>query len=596
MSDTVEQIKSRLDIIDVVSGYIKVQKAGVNWKARCPFHNEKTPSFYISPERQSWHCFGCSKGGDMFSFVQEIEGVEFVESMRILATKAGVEIAQYRPAERAQRDERTRLLAVADLAAKFFAHQLWNGNAGLKALEYLRGRGLTDDTIKAWRLGWAPNDWRALSGFLQAEGHPNADIAAAGMAVDKNGRIYDRFRSRIMFPICDSNGQVVGFTGRVFGAEVAVDGEPLAKYVNTPQTAIYDKSRVLFGLDKAKLSMRSQDACLLVEGNMDAIASWQAGATNVVATSGTALTPQQLRLLVRYSTNLDFCFDADQAGQTATRRGIGLALAANMNVRIIAIGDEACKDPADYVAKHGAKWNEIVATARPALQYYYDAAVASFDPSSVQSKRGVMQSLGPLVKRLASKVEQSHWVSQLASLLRVPPGSVLADLATIKDDIAVAERGTDAPTIAPVVTPPVGPADMLSQELLALVVREPSLIVAAAEVADLADARVAAILREPAKLTDAQDAERHLVDVAHIRASEFYASISAAQVGLELAAVVARLRERDLRARRAQVELDIRQAEQRQDRERLAILIAQFQQYTEELNRLQSIQSPPTTA
>lgn len=594
MSDTVEQIKSRLDIVDVVSGYLKVQKAGVNWKARCPFHNEKTPSFYISPERQSWHCFGCSKGGDMFSFVQDIEGVEFVESMRILATKAGVEIAQYRPTDRTQRDERQRLLAVAELSTKFFAHQLWNGKAGQKALEYLRGRGLTDETIKAWQLGWAPNDWRALTGFLAGEGHASADIVAAGMAVEKKERTYDRFRSRIMFPICDANGQVVGFTGRVFGAQVAVDGEPLAKYVNTPQTAIYDKSRILFGLDKAKVAMRSNDACLLVEGNMDAIASWQAGATNVVATSGTALTSAQLRILARYSTNLDFCFDTDQAGQAATRRGIGLALATNFAVRIVTIGDEQCKDPADYVAKYGTKWNDIVSTAKPALAYYYDAAVAGYDPASALSKKDVVRSLGPLVKRLVSKVEQSHWVGQLAALLRTEPASITADLATMKDDISAYERVAQDESVPAAIA--AHPIDLLSQELLALVVREPSLLTHAAQVAHLTDARVAAVLLEPDKLENAEGEERHLVDTAHIRASEFYASATAAQVGLELASLVARLRERDLRARRAQVELDIRHAEQAQDRERLTVLVAQFQQYTEELNRLQSIQSPTTTA
>jgi DNA primase len=600
MSDTVEQIKSRLDIVDVISGYLKVQKSGANWKARCPFHNEKTPSFYISPERQSWHCFGCAKGGDMFSFVQEIEGVEFVESMRILAAKAGVQIAQYRPQERTERDERQRLLAVAELAAKFFAHQLWHGPAGAKALAYLRERGLEDGTITAWRLGWAPNDWRALTGFLQKEGHTNADIVAAGVAVQKTRNekqetsMYDRFRSRIMFPIADANGQVVGFTGRVFGAEVAVDGEPLAKYVNTPQTSIYDKSRILFGLDKAKLAMRQRDACLLVEGNMDAIASWQAGATNVVATSGTALTAQQLRMLGRYSTNLELCFDADVAGQAATRRGIGLALASNFAVRLIPMDDPECKDPADFVAKHGQRWNDVVARATPALQYYYDRAAAGFDPASVQGKKDILRSLGPLIKRLASKVEQSHWVAQVASLLRADPKDVTADLATIRDDIAAYERGAqeeEQPAVRDA-----RPVDLLSQELLALALRERSLMPNATEVADLADERVAAVLREPALVDDAVGEQRHLVDAAYIRAEEFYAAYSPAQVGLELAAVIVRMRERDIRSRRAQVALDIRQAEQARDADRLAQLVAQFQHYTEELNRLQNIQSTTNAA
>ena len=450
MSDTVEQIKSRLDIVDIISGYLKVGKAGRNYKARCPFHNEKTPSFYISPERQSWHCFGCNKGGDMFSFVQDIEGVEFVEAMRVLAARAGVQMQERRPEDREAKSQRQALLAVTELAAKFFEKQLWNGTAGARALAYLRERGLTDDTINAWRLGWAPNDWRALTGFLTEQGSAPAAIVAAGMAIDKNGRPYDRFRSRIMFPIHDANGQVVGFTGRVFGAEVAVDGEPLAKYVNTPQTLIYDKGRILFGLDKAKTAMRSKDSCLLVEGNVDAILSWQAGAQNVVATSGTALTPHQLRMLGRYSTNLDMCFDTDQAGKVATRRGIGLALAQNFTVRILTIKDDECKDPADYVRKHGEKWNDVVASATNALQYYYDEAVASFNPSSSDSKKKIIASMGPLIRRLASRVEQGHWTGQIATLLRADQAAVAADIASVKDDIAAYEHAQDVVDAAPV--------------------------------------------------------------------------------------------------------------------------------------------------
>ena len=530
----------------------------------------------------------------MFSFVQEVEGVEFPEALRALAAKANVEIPEWRPQDTAARDSKAHLLAVADLSARFFAKQLWQGPAGAKALEYLRGRGMTDDTIKAWRLGWAPNDWRALTGFLQAESHTNADIVGAGMAIEKNGRLYDRFRSRIMFPICDPGGRVVGFTGRVFGAEVAVDGEPLAKYVNTPQTAIYDKSRVLFGLHHAKLAMRSNDACLLVEGNVDAIMSWQSGAANVVATSGTALTEHQLRMLARYSTNLDLCFDADQAGQTATRRGIGMALAQNFNVRIVRIEDKECKDPAEYVARHGEKWSELVAAAKPALQYYYDQAVASFDPSSVQSKKSAVASLAPLIRRLTSRVEQSHWVSQLASLLRTDQASVQADVTAARDDIAVAERGTEEPVATVALAAAPQPVDPLSAELLALAVRLPEQRAAAVEAAGLCDPRVAALLRNPERLDAVSDPERHLVDVAHMYAGEYYEGIPAAELAGQMATLIGRLRERDLKARCAELQPRIRQAENDKDRDAVRTLIQEFQKYTEELNRLQNTQSTTT--
>ncbi len=596
MSDTVEQIKSRLDIVDVVSGYLKVQKAGANYKARCPFHNEKTPSFHLSPERQSWHCFGCNKGGDMFSFVQEIEGIDFVEALRILAGKAGVQMQQRRPEDERATGQRQALLAVAELSAKFFEKQLWHSNAGEKALAYLRERGMTDDTIRAWRLGWAPNDWRALTGFLTEQNHQPASIVGAGMAVDKNGRPYDRFRSRIMFPIGDANAQVIGFTGRVFGAEVAVDGEPLAKYVNTPQTAIYDKGRVLYGLDKAKVDMRSKDACLLVEGNVDAVMSWQAGAQNVVATSGTALTPHQLRMLGRYSTNLDFCFDADEAGKTATRRGIGLALAQSFNVRILTIRDNECKDPADYVKKYGVQWNEVVASSKPALQFYYDEAVASFNPASAQSKKSVIASLGPLIQRLTSRVEKGHWVGQLATLLRADQRAVEADIATVKDDIAAYDRPADEEITtnkSPAIRPE--PLDTTSQELLALMVRQPALATQLTELADHLDIRVAAVVADPAMLDTTYDGEhRHLIDVAVIRANELWQDYTPEQLEVHMASLVNHIREQRVRALRSGVELEIRQADAAKDTHRLQELVEKFQDYTTQLNQLQNIQSSNT--
>ncbi len=591
MSDTVAQVKSRLDIVDVISGYLKIQKAGRNHKARCPFHNEKTPSFSISAERQSWHCFGCNKGGDMFSFIQEIEGVEFIEALRILAAKAGVQMEQRRPEDDRAKSQRQLLLATAELSAKFFEKQLWESNAGAKALAYLRGRGLTDDTIRAWRLGWAPNDWRALTGFLQIQAIQPAAIVAAGMAVDKNGRPYDRFRSRIMFPINDASGQVVGFTGRVFGAEVAVNGEPLAKYVNTPQTAIYDKSRVLFGLDKAKTHMRSRDACLLVEGNVDAIMSSQAGVANVVATSGTALTPEQLHMLGRYSTNIDMCFDADVAGHAATRRGIGLALAQNFSVRIITIRDAGCKDPADYVQKYGAQWNEVVASAKLALQHYYEEAVAHFDPSSSSDKKAIIATLGPLINKLVSRVEQGHWISQLATLLRVEKSAVQADLKTVKDDLAIPEPVTDIPAASPEPNISDRPLDISGQELLALLVRQPSLAAHLADMSDMLDPRVAAVAADPAMLQPGYDGElRHLIDVAVIRSNDLWQQYTDAQLQEHMAGLVNHLREQRIRSRRADVEREIRQAESAKDAPRLQELLAQFQEYTNQLNQLQSLQ------
>ena len=312
MKDNVSKIKDRLDVVDVISGYLKLQKAGMNFKARCPFHNEKTPSFVVSPERQVWHCFGCSKGGDIFSFIQDIEGVEFPEALRVLAAKAGIELDSFNPAIK---DDKARLYEVCETATKFFEKQ-FHSNIGKLALEYLKNRGVVDSTIQEFRLGFAPNDWNALGTFLKNCGYSENEIVEAGLAIKRNdgSGVYDRFRSRITFPIFDLNGQVVGFTGRIFAesSEALAKEEGQAKYINTPQTRIYDKGRILYGLNKAKMDIKQTDRCVLVEGNMDALMSYQAGVKNVVASSGTALTLNHLTLLHRYTTNLDFCFDTDK--------------------------------------------------------------------------------------------------------------------------------------------------------------------------------------------------------------------------------------------------------------------------------------------
>src|SRR3989338_2394622 len=317
MEDNVSKIKDRLDVIDVISGYLKLEKAGINFKARCPFHNEKTPSFVVSPERQVWHCFGCSKGGDMFTFIQDIEGVEFPEALRVLAAKAGIELdlsARDRSAF-GGKDDKTKLYEICESATKFFEKQFLS-STGKLALAYLKKRGVVDSTIKEFRLGFAPNDWNALGIFLKNFGYNDSEIVDAGLAIKRNegSGVYDRFRSRIMFPIFDLNGQIVGFTGRAFEprpefiqgqnststhSTKSQGGEPVestgsgqaepAKYINTTQTIIYDKSRILYGLNKAKMDIKQTDQCILVEGNMDALMSYQAGVKNVVATSGTAL-------------------------------------------------------------------------------------------------------------------------------------------------------------------------------------------------------------------------------------------------------------------------------------------------------------------
>jgi len=334
----IQQIKERLDIVEVVSGYLKLEKTGINLRARCPFHAEKGPSFFVSPSRQMFKCFGCSASGSVFDFVMRMEGLEFGDTLRLLAKKAGVELKSNINPEQASK--RARLYEVCELATRFFEKYLAASQAGQLVYQYLLGRGLTQESIKKWRLGYAPDSWRALIDFLLSRGYKREEVITAGLAIqsEKSQTPYDRFRNRIMFPVFDLNSQAIGFGGRIFdklASKTQGQAEGGAKYVNISNTPLYDKGRVLYGLNFAKLAMRQKDSCILTEGYMDVILCHQAGSENTVAASGTALTSYQLQIIKRYTNNLLSAFDMDPAGGIATTRGINLAQKEDFNVKVI---------------------------------------------------------------------------------------------------------------------------------------------------------------------------------------------------------------------------------------------------------------------
>ena len=598
MADNISQIKDRLSVVDVISGYIKVQKSGINFKARCPFHNEKTPSFYISPERQIWHCFGCQKGGDIFGFVKEIEGVEFPEALRILAQRAGVKLESFDPTVQ---DAKAVLYEICETAARFFEKQLHGSSVGKKALAYLKDRGLHESTSREFRLGFAPEGWHNLSNFLRDCGYKEKDIIDSGMSIKKDGGtdIHDRFRSRIIFPIADANDRIVGFTGRVFG-----DGHPadVGKYINSPQTPIYDKSRVLYGLNKAKIEARKADRCLLVEGNIDVIMSYQAGVKNVAGTSGTALTPSHLQLLQRYTSNLDFCFDTDQAGLAATRRGIGLALSQNFNVKIVHLQDPDCKDPADYVQKFGGKWNEVVQTSKPVIDFYFDKLKSELDLTSVEGKKSVIVGLGPLIQRLTSKVERSHWISKLAAILKTKEDAIEEDINNVKDDLAVYEQRDPVYSadskVSGVRDKNVVSEDMFSQAVLAIIFKKPSILKKEIESFDISSLDLLASeavmkLRESdldnfnfdkfIKKFDADVAMR--LEFAYLKSEELFKDFSDQELKEEFMRLISNLDRKTVSAQLAGLELDIKKAEEEKDKNKLTLLLTKFSDLTKKLIR-----------
>jgi len=373
----------------------------------------------------------CGKGGDIFTFVQEIESVEFGDALRILAAKAGVELKRQTREEAVMKTERQRLYEVCDLAAKFFEKQLEASAIGKKAKEYLLGRGLAEKSVSFWRLGYSPESWQGLHDFLASEGYTDGEIIGAGLAGTSNGgRVYDRFRGRIMFPIFDFNSQVVGFGGRVFGE--AKEGE--AKYLNTANTLLYDKSRILYGLDRAKMAVRKLNACVLVEGYTDVIMSVQAGVENVAASSGTALTPLQLKILKRFTDNIILGYDMDLAGDTANRRGIDLALAQGFNVSVARPtptegGGEARPDgrpssfegmdPADVIAINPDDWRKAVANTQSIMEFYFDRAFAANDKATPAGRKKIVDFILPAIKIMPNAVEQAFWLQRIADRLEV---------------------------------------------------------------------------------------------------------------------------------------------------------------------------------
>ena len=467
ISSPIDEIKNRLDIVEVVGNYIKLQKAGANFRALCPFHSEKKPSFFVSPTRQMWHCFGgCSEGGDMFKFVMKIEGVEFGDALRILAQRAGVELKKQSPESAIWRTERQRLYEICELTCCFFEKQLEASSVGQEARKYLLDRGINVESLKKWRIGYSPDVWQGLSDFLSSRGYQKQEIEKAGLALTSEmGSFYDRFRGRIIFPVFDLNSQVIGFGGRVFKEK---DKGEIAKYVNTPQTMLYDKGRTLYGLDKAKVAIRKQDVCILVEGYIDAIMAFQSGSENVVASSGTALTPFQLKILKRYSNNLLSAFDTDVAGDSATKRGIDLAQSQGFNIKIITMPQD--KDPADIISQNIENWQKIINEAKSILQFYFETTFSRFNPVNPEGKREISKILLPIIKRIPNKIEAAHWVQELSKRLGVKEEIVEEELKNVRLDV----RDYNLPEILnPAPLPPKTRKDILEERVISLVLKEP---------------------------------------------------------------------------------------------------------------------------
>ncbi len=409
--DAVEDVKARLSIEDVVSEYVPLKRAGRNWRGLSPFTNEKTPSFMVSPEKQIWHDFSSGKGGNMFSFVMEVEGLDFKGALELLARKAGIDIELYRASTRRGGPDKKRLHELLELSAKFYQVQFSNHKA---ALEYvLQTRGFSKRTALEWQIGYAPNTGSALRDFAKTKGFTDADISQAGLSArGYRGNIQDMFRGRIILPLHDSGGQVIGFTAR------KLDDDPNApKYINTPQTSLYDKSRHIYGLHRAKEAIRKSQTAVLVEGNLDVIACHQSGLRNVVATAGTALTEPQLKELGRFTGDIRLCFDADKAGIVATERAIPIASKVKVSLSVITLPDG--KDPDDLVRQDPDRLQQAIEKPMYALDWLMKRYQDELDLNSAVGKRHYSDILLPVVRSLTDPVEKDHYLNSIAKKIDI---------------------------------------------------------------------------------------------------------------------------------------------------------------------------------
>jgi len=574
----IDEIKNRLDIVEVVEGYIRLKKAGKDHKALCPFHKEKNPSFFVSPSKQIWHCFSCQNGGDMFTFVQKIEGVEFADALRILARRAGVVLKREDPKIRSRRKA---LYEICEESANFFQEQLEKNK---KVQDYLKNRGLQSKTIKDFRIGYALDSWDVLYKHLNELGFRKDDIEKAGLIIKKEratpavaGQVkyYDRFRNRIMFPILDLNSQVIGFSSRIFGKEQAG-----GKYINTPETLIYNKSRVVYGLDKAKIEIRKTNQAILVEGQFDLIMVHQAGTKNAIAVSGTALTLDHLRILKRYTENLVFSFDADVGGQEATKRAISLVQQLEFNIKIALIPQD--KDPADIVKENPKKWEEILKKAKPIMEFYFETTFAKYPKKlTIDNKREAAKELLFSIKNIANTVEQAHWLQVLALKLKVEEKALAEALRRIK----IRESGEEIfsmPTVSQK-----SRSENLEEYLLGLALKyskhfnylkkdfKENLLTSTSLKKLFHD------LKSKKKLSLEQDylKKRLIFKVEHCNLEE-------KDVLEEINYCIKEIKTNKIKEEMSQVSLDMKQAEQKKNKNELKKLTAKFSKLAKQLNEL----------
>ena len=619
MLSPVEEIKNKLDIVEVIGQYLKLEKTGANYRALCPFHKEKTPSFFVSPSRQIWHCFGCNAGGDIFTFVMRIENIEFKETLEMLAKKAGVRLRHESPQARSHKQ---RLIDINKQAVVFFENNLWQNK---EVIDYLHQRGLKDETIKEFHLGWALDDWRGLSSFLIKKGFQPEEIVASGLAISKknptninqntghkiqSADIYDRFRSRIMFPIDNSVQQTVGFTGRIFQGKNVLktikDIEAIGRYVNSPQTLIFDKGMILYGLSKSKPHLYSQEETLLVEGQMDFLAVWQSGIKNVVAGSGTALTPNQLKILKRYNNTLILGFDMDEAGELAAERTIELALDKEFNIKILRLIEG--KDLADFIdtkekdkTEKGITIKELIKKAKPIMDFYFERAQKLGDKDNIQGKKTIASYFLPKIQKLNNVIEKSFWLNKLSRFLNIPEQALREELEKLSKNKATINRGVideNESLYEFPITESLLRIEIIAERIISFLIKSPQLKKNALDYEEYFPHNFKEIFKVIKNISSAEEIDRHnliklnlgeeikeKINQLGLRADYETELLEGFNVSLkdELEKELKELKKESIKRQMSEIESEIRNAEKDNDKKLLEGLMKKFNQLSKQL-------------
>lgn len=591
MLSPIQEIKDRLDIVEFIRSYIPLLAAGKNFKANCPFHKEKTPSFIVSSERQTWHCFGaCSEGGDIFKFLMKIENLEFYEALKFLAEKAGIELKKINPIEYKQ----SGILYEINEAAKiFFKKGLEQSN---EVLKYLLERGLKKETIEEFELGFSQNNYDDLTRHLINSGFDVKDIEKSGLNFKTDrGNYIDRFRGRIIFPLNDYFGKTIGFSGRIMPQ---FETPEIGKYVNSPETPIFNKSKLLYGFHKTKEEIRRLKSAILVEGQMDFLALFQEGIKNIIAVSGTALTADHLKAVRRSTDELVFCFDNDEAGFKAMERAIDLAGACDFNAKILIL--ENYKDPGEMVLNAPEKLSDFFSKSKPAMEFYFNRYLAEVENSkfkvkSLDSKFDLgnfkknIRIVLEKIKNLASPVEQAHWIKELSLKTKIEEKALVEEMAQLKILINAEKRGLningnlrDNPR-----QPALNRQELIAQKLISLIIIKDELKLLLEGYWDYFPKEYLLILKSLIEQTKLNDERlNNILGIISLRSSFEYSIIDEEKINAEFNELLKQLQSGHLKEKRQNLMLLIKEAEKKGEEEKIISALKEFDEVSRILQNI----------